>query len=200
MTSVLAHRDIRHPAMWLITIDVMAGVGPYQLTSGSHVIGRGRNCDLVIREPTLSRRHARICVSNQRDFLLEDLGSKNGTFIDDAKVSRQPLLPKSIIRLGDVRLFLSPTPTELCPESAEETKSARGTRRKPVSALPLANLTPVQREVFELVIEGCNEVCIAERTGRSFHTIHHHVQAIFRKLGVHSRTDLLSLVLNASKK
>lgn len=184
--------------MWLITIDHVVGAGPYELTNGNHVIGRGRNCDLVIRELTLSRRHARICVSNNGDFLLEDLGSKNGTFIDDVKVSRQPLPPKSIIRLGDVRLFLSQSSSELGPESADETASRKGIPLKPISGLPLSNMTPVQREVFDMVVAGCDEKTIAERTGRSFHTVHHHVQAIFRKLGVHSRTDLLALVLRAT--
>jgi pSer/pThr/pTyr-binding forkhead associated (FHA) protein len=186
-------------AVWLVTIERVVGVEPYELTNGNHVIGRDKSCDLVIREPSISRRHARIGVSNHGGLLLEDLKSKNGTFVDDVRVVRQPLLPKSIIRLGEVRLFLSPSPSEHCYESNEETESRKKTLGKPISGLPLVNLTPVQREVFDLLIAGCDENAVAERTGRSFHTVHHHVQAIFRTLGVHSRTELLALVLNASK-
>lgn len=185
--------------MWLVTIDHVVGTRPYELTNGCHVVGRGRNCDLVIREPTLSRRHARIAVTKQGDLLLEDLGSKNGTFIDDVQISQQPLPHQSIIRFGEVRLFLSPSPTELRYESTEETKSRKKNLGKPISGLPLVNLTPVQREVFDLLIAGCDENMVAEQTARSFHTIHHHVQAIFRKMSVHSRTELLALVLRASK-
>lgn len=184
--------------MWLIVMEHVVGAEPYELTNGHHVIGRGRSCDLIIRDPTLSRRHARISVSNHRNFLLEDLESKNGTFVDDVKVLRQPLSHQSIIRLGDVRLFLSSSPGELSPESAVETRSRKGAPLKPISGLPLANLTPVQREVFELLVAGCDESAVAERIGRSIHTVHHHVQAIFRKFGVHSRTELLALVLRAS--
>jgi pSer/pThr/pTyr-binding forkhead associated (FHA) protein len=185
--------------VWLIAIDQVVSAGPYELTVGSHVIGRGRNCDLVIREPTLSRRHARIGVSKQGDLLLEDLESKNGTYIDDVRVTRQPLPLKSIIRLGDVRLFLSPLPRELSSESADETKSQKKGPLKPISGLPIANLTPVQRNVFDLLVDGCDENAIANRLDRSVHTVHHHVQDIFRKLGVHSRTELLALVLRVSK-
>ncbi len=184
--------------MWLIVMNHVAGVEPFELTQGVHVIGRGRDCDFVIREPTLSRHHARIRVSRQGEFVLEDLESKNGTFIDDVKISRQPLTTTSVIRIGGVRLYLASTSGEQDEESSQETKTRRGVRREPVSKLPLENLTPVQREVFDLVVAGCDEHMIAGRTSRSFHTVHHHVQAIFRKLGVHSRTELLALVLNTS--
>jgi pSer/pThr/pTyr-binding forkhead associated (FHA) protein len=185
--------------MWLITMDQIVGVGPYELTSGIHVIGRGRDCDYVIREPTLSRHHARIHVSGQGTIVLEDLGSKNGTYVDDVKVSRQPLSNSSLIRIGSVRLYLSANSGDQSAESSEETKTRRRIRREPVLNLPLANLTPVQREVFDLVVAGCDENAIAERLGRSFHTVHHHVQAIYRKMGVHSRNELLALVLSSSK-
>lgn len=184
--------------MWLIAIDHVVSSGPYELTNGSHVIGRGRTCDLIIREPTLSRRHARIGVNNQ-ELVLEDLESKNGTFVNDVQVSRLPLSPQSIIRLGEVRLYLSQTAEDFHRESAEETKSRKKPVGKPIAGLPLNNLSPVQREVFDLLVAGCDESTVAERTNRSFHTIHNHVQAIFRKLGVHSRTELLSLVLRNSQ-
>ena len=184
--------------MWLIAMDHIIGVEPYELTGGQHVIGRGRSCDLIIREPTLSRRHARIGVGNRNNFILEDLGSKNGTFVDDVKVSRQPLPAKCIIRLGDVRLYLSPSSDTFSDESADETESRKGILPKSISGLPLANLTRVQRKVFDLMVAGCDENAIAGQTGRSFHTVHHHVQAIFRKLGVHSRSELLALVLRAA--
>lgn len=185
--------------MWLIVMNHVVGAQSYELIQGIHVIGRGRDCDFVIREPTLSRHHARLRVSRQGELVLEDLGSKNGTFIDDVKISRQPLSMTSAIRIGGVRLYLASTSGEQDEESSQETKTRRGVRLEPVSKLPLENLTPVQREVFDLVVAGCDERMIAERLSRSFHTVHHHVQAIFRKLDVHSRTELLALVLNATQ-
>lgn len=44
-------------------------------------IGRDESCDVVIPERQVSRRHARIR-QTENGFLLEDLGSKNGTFVN----------------------------------------------------------------------------------------------------------------------
>lgn len=45
------------------------------------VIGRGDDCALVIPDRQVSRAHARI-IQTGDEFLLEDLGSKNGTFVN----------------------------------------------------------------------------------------------------------------------
>lgn len=45
------------------------------------IIGRADECDVVIDDRQVSRRHARIHQDGQQ-YLLEDLGSKNGTFVN----------------------------------------------------------------------------------------------------------------------
>ncbi len=54
----------------------------YQLTERLTVIGRGSDCDVVIDDPGSSRRHAEIKVEAGR-ILIRDLGSTNGTIVDD---------------------------------------------------------------------------------------------------------------------
>lgn len=50
------------------------------------VIGRGKDCDLVVPEPAVSTRHCRL--ERQADgFTLEDLGSTNGTFVNGLKLT-----------------------------------------------------------------------------------------------------------------
>ncbi|MEZ4250630.1 MAG: FHA domain-containing protein [Polyangiales bacterium] len=44
------------------------------------VIGRSRDCDLVLKDPTISGRHARLAWDDGK-ILVEDLGSANGTFV-----------------------------------------------------------------------------------------------------------------------
>jgi DNA-binding winged helix-turn-helix (wHTH) protein len=44
-------------------------------------IGRGETCDVVIPDRQVSRQHARIRLEDDR-YVLEDLGSKNGTFVN----------------------------------------------------------------------------------------------------------------------
>jgi pSer/pThr/pTyr-binding forkhead associated (FHA) protein len=62
------------------------------------VIGRGSDCDLVLNEPEMSRRHA--VIENTSDGLfLRDLGSANGTFINGTSVR------DTILRPGDQLAF-----------------------------------------------------------------------------------------------
>jgi len=55
------------------------------------VIGRDEGCDLVISDRQVSRRHARIRPQGEQ-YALEDLGSKNGTFVNGQELSKPYLL------------------------------------------------------------------------------------------------------------
>ena len=50
------------------------------LTEGEHLIGRSEQCDLTVRSSTVSRLHARVTVRG-KTAVIEDLGSRNGTFV-----------------------------------------------------------------------------------------------------------------------
>lgn len=183
--------------MWLISMDQVTGDLPYELTRGSHTIGRSRTCDLVIRDDTLSRQHARIWLGADEQIVLEDLGSKNGTFVNDVRIMQQPVKPKAILRLGEIRIFLSSEEPNGVLDSFEGTKSARRDRDRPMANLPVESLTAAQKKVFGLLVVGHDEPAIARILNRSVHTIHLHIQAIFRKLGIHSRADLLAIVIRS---
>ena len=58
----------------------------YPLT-GTQVIGRNDTCNFVIRISTISGRHASITV-NGETALLQDLGSTNGTFVQDQRINQ----------------------------------------------------------------------------------------------------------------
>lgn len=51
------------------------------------IIGAGRECDIVINSPYVSRRHCRLTQLGER-FLLEDLDSRNGTFVNGHWLSK----------------------------------------------------------------------------------------------------------------
>jgi FHA domain len=53
---------------------------------GALVLGRSSSCDLRLPHASISRRHARVTRRGERLFV-EDLGSQNGTFIDDERLS-----------------------------------------------------------------------------------------------------------------
>ena len=72
------------------------------LTRDEYVIGRGPENDLVAERDSVSRRHARLFRSDTEGWCLEDLGSTNGSFIDDIRIQRQPLADGNQLRIGDV--------------------------------------------------------------------------------------------------
>jgi len=72
------------------------------LAEGSHLIGRRADCTVVIDRPSVSRVHARLLVSRGATTI-EDLCSKNGTFVDGRRITAvTELLPRCGIRIGEV--------------------------------------------------------------------------------------------------
>lgn len=76
------------------------------LKTGETIIGRGPDATVVIDSPDVSRQHARLFVTEDQ-VLVEDLGSKNGTFIDSERVLAPRLLrgPAEIV-IGKTRVLL----------------------------------------------------------------------------------------------
>ena len=73
---------------------------PVQLRAGESVrIGRSRSCDLTLRSPDASRRHAEI-VPGASGWLVRDLDSTNGTFVNGERVAERLLQPGDRIEIG----------------------------------------------------------------------------------------------------
>ena len=86
----------------------------------------GRAGQLAIPDARVSRRHARIQRSNTGSYVLEDLGSANGTFVNEEKISGPyKLEDQDEIRIGSFRMtfrlpdlgstFETPPPTQAVP-------------------------------------------------------------------------------------
>ena len=74
-----------------------------RLAEGHNVIGREAPAGIVIPHPSVSREHARITVEGER-AVLEDLGSKNGTFRGEARLEgKAALADGDDLRVGAVR-------------------------------------------------------------------------------------------------
>jgi len=66
---------------------------------GEVMVGRDRTCSIVLTHPAVSRKHARITLSGTQ-WLLEDLKSANGTYVNNARVERVQLKPGDVVRFG----------------------------------------------------------------------------------------------------
>jgi DNA-binding winged helix-turn-helix (wHTH) protein len=77
-----------------------------QLRPGENLLGRVEGGVVWLDSPTVSRRHARLMVEGER-VTLEDLGSKNGTFIGEARITAAtPLRDGDTFRVGRVPMTL----------------------------------------------------------------------------------------------
>ena len=57
----------------------------FLLAPGERIIGRDPDIDVTLESTTVSRRHARVAISSE-GATIEDLGSKNGTFVNDRRL------------------------------------------------------------------------------------------------------------------
>lgn len=76
------------------------------LGEGVHLIGRRADCPVRIDHPSVSRVHARLHVAGAATTI-EDLNSKNGTFVGGRRIQRAvELLPRGAVRIGEVDVEL----------------------------------------------------------------------------------------------
>lgn len=78
-----------------------------KLSPGSHDVGRGADCWLTLNDDQISRQHARFHVTGE-GVVLEDLDSRNGTFVNDRQVRGSvDLSDGDEIRMGKERMRLN---------------------------------------------------------------------------------------------
>jgi DNA-binding winged helix-turn-helix (wHTH) protein len=76
------------------------------LRPGENLLGRVEDGAVWLESPTVSRRHARIVIAGG-EVVLEDLESKNGTFLHERRIDTPtPLADGDVFRLGHVSMTL----------------------------------------------------------------------------------------------
>lgn len=76
----------------------------FQINKPDVVIGRSPDVDVVIDEKSVSRQHAK-CLTREDEISIQDMGSSNGTYVNNDKSDAKVVLKDGdIIRLGTVLL------------------------------------------------------------------------------------------------
>ena len=95
--------------MAAVTLTV-AGAGSAQsveLDPAGTVIGRSRQCDVVLDDRRVSRRHARIFRDPFGQWVVEDLGSQIGVRVNDERVETAAIPPGGRVQIGPFTLFIA---------------------------------------------------------------------------------------------
>jgi len=71
----------------------------FQVPMGKTKLGRSDEADLPIHDPLISRFHCEIR-HNLGEFVIQDLESKNGTFVNEKKIKEAKLKVGDKIRIG----------------------------------------------------------------------------------------------------
>ncbi len=104
-TAVYASPVPSRPLARLRVLEPHGGDRSVVVRSGTLTIGRGPDNDLVLGDPRVSRRHARIQGRHGR-LVLTDLESRNGTRVNGAPVGEVAIGLGDEILLGDTRLIV----------------------------------------------------------------------------------------------
>ena len=105
--------EVNMPSMALPIAILVLGSRKIALSPGSITVGRDERCDVVLAHPSVSKMHARVTVADD-SVVVEDTDSKNGTFVDDQRLSKAtPVKHGQRITFGSIQAsMLIETPSK----------------------------------------------------------------------------------------
>ncbi|MBZ0116727.1 MAG: FHA domain-containing protein, partial [Sandaracinaceae bacterium] len=114
-TIATVHSDAlpagRTPAVQLVVVEG-PDAGRAARVNEACTVGSERECDLVLTDERVSRKHLRVEASGG-SFRVVDLGSRNGTFYEGSRVAEAVVPAGATLKVGRSYLRLSPLPEPL---------------------------------------------------------------------------------------
>jgi serine phosphatase RsbU (regulator of sigma subunit) len=130
-------------------IDGQGQKGHKELNRPHLLLGRAAHCDVHLPHAGVSRLHAQIQRTDQGQWLLQDLKSRNHVFLDGKPVQQFILEPNKPFQIADYWLTLQEEPTQQDTEQAEAV-------REPLTPMPeqepgwLEQMQTFQRGLFQV--------------------------------------------------
>lgn len=170
------------------------------------VIGRAGDCKLQLGGGLVSRQHARLMNGNE-GLVVEDLGSRNGVFVNQRRITEPTLLAHGdVIGVGleslevvDEHVLRHPEHLSTLPPAGPVPfgeSDVDAPEQVTVSA-QLDVLSEREREVLALIVFGHTQREIAQRLFVSVKTVETHRARIADKLGCKTRAELVSYAISA---
>jgi signal transduction histidine kinase len=131
------------------------------LRGRSYTLGRARQNDLCLNEPSISKVHARILYDQER-FHIEDQGSLHGVYVNAAKVQKTELTPGAQVQLGNLTLKFSPLSSDHSTAQIAEFPWIEQ-QQLLLSLVQTLNSTLVLSQVLEQVLDAVMRITRAER-------------------------------------
>ncbi len=120
------------------------------ITKSEFTIGRKDGNDLVVEDPAVSGRHARL-VKIHAVYFLEDLGSTNGTFVNGQKIERRQLRDTDVVAIGKHRLIFREENAAPAAEGASAVSASDRTMVITGSTLPSRGLSAQKAGMIQVV-------------------------------------------------
>lgn len=141
------------PGLRLAPVTPAPNLPPIDLEAGeSKTIGRGRQADVLVDDPSLSRVHARVTLDASGQLAIDDLGSTNGIFINGTEQLSAPLALGDTVRFGRIEYIVSAA-DETIPTPDAPIASQTVLRRVALSATP-----KVDRLALEALLASSREM------------------------------------------
>jgi pSer/pThr/pTyr-binding forkhead associated (FHA) protein len=155
----------------------------FNLIGDRVTIGRDPVNDLVLPDDSkVSRSHAEL---SRRDgqWILVDLESRNGTFVNGRRVGRHPLRDGDRIEFGGTVLTFG------------SQQDANATEVASVDCAPTVGLSEREHQILDLVAQGLTDRDIGEQLFISISTVRSHLDRIKEKTGLRRRAELTRYAL-----
>jgi hypothetical protein len=94
---------------WLVALTGKHKGDDFRIKEGKNIIGSDPDCDVILTDDFISSKHANLKYVNkdgERIFIITDLDSTNGTFLNDAEepIAREELVDNDSIAFGQTKM------------------------------------------------------------------------------------------------
>lgn len=179
------HTDVHPGERAAARIVVVSGAdenASFEVAQAVCVLGRDASADVQLRGEGVSRHHAKLVVDREGAVQVVDLGAKNGTWVNGARIEAAHLQHGDTLQLGRVVL-----------------RFERGPASPPLEEIDY-ELTPRELEIGNLVARGLTNAEIGSVLGISRATVATHLQRAYKRLGLASRAELATWIVSHDRR